>query len=184
MQIVPTSLPEVIVLEPDVHSDDRGFLIEAFQERRFAEAGLPSHFVQENHSRSRAGVVRALHYQLHNPQGKLVTAMTGEIFDVAVDIRVGSPRFGQWTARNLRGDVPTYMWIPAGFAHGFAVLSESADVLYKCTAPYDPADTRGVLWNDPGIGIPWPVANPVLSADDRRRPRLETLSHLLPRYVT
>ena len=183
MRIVRTALPEVLILEPTVYKDERGFVLEVFHERKFRDAGLPTHFVQDNRSRTVAGVVRALHYQLNTPQGKLVTVIAGEIFDVAVDIRVGSPTFGQWVGETLRGDGPRSMWIPAGFAHGFAVLSDHADVVYKCTSLYDPDDQRGVRWDDPDIGIPWPIAHPLLSAADATRPPLRDVMDSLPRFT-
>ena len=183
MRVLPTALPDVVLLEPIVHTDERGFVLETFSEQVFAAAGLPMHFAQDNRSRSVAGVVRALHYQSANPQGKLVTVITGEIFDVAVDIRVGSPTFGRWAGATLRGESPLCMWIPAGFAHGFAVLSAHADVVYKCTTAYDPDDQRGVRWDDAAIGIPWPVARPLLSAADATHPLLCDAMDSLPRYT-
>ena len=182
MRIIPTTLPEVLILEPTVHQDERGFVLEAFSEGRFAEAGLPTHFAQDNRSRSVAGVVRALHYQSRNPQGKLVTVIAGEIFDVAVDVRLGSPTFGCWAGATLRGETPRFMWIPAGFAHGFAVLSSHADVVYKCTTPYVADDQRGVRWDDPSIGIAWPLERPLLSSADARHPLLPDAMDSLPRY--
>ena len=183
MRITPTTLPEVLVIEPDVYADERGFLVQSYSERAFAEAGLPSRFVLDNHSHSVSGVIRGLHFQLRTPQGKLVTAITGEIFDVAVDIRVGSPTFGHWAGTTLRASAPRYLWIPSGFAHGFAVQSDYADVMYKCTAPYDPDDQWGVRWDDPTIGIPWPIASPLLSVADRKRPLLRDLLDTLPRFA-
>jgi dTDP-4-dehydrorhamnose 3,5-epimerase len=184
MRITPAALPEILVIEPDIHSDERGYLVESFNQQRFADAGLPAHFAQDNHSHSVSGVIRALHFQARNPQGKLVTAISGEIFDVAVDIRVGSPTFGQWTGVTLRASTPRYVWIPPGFAHGFAVVSEIADVLYKCTTPYEPEQQRGVRWNDPAIGIQWPFADPRLSAADLTRPLLYDALDTLPRFAT
>jgi dTDP-4-dehydrorhamnose 3,5-epimerase len=184
MRVTPAALRDILVIEPDIHADARGFLVESFNEQRFADAGLPTHFAQDNHSRSVAGVIRALHFQARNPQGKLVTVITGKIFDVAVDIRVGSPTFGQWTAVTLDANVPRHVWIPPGFAHGFAVLSEVADVLYKCTTPYEAEQQRGIRWNDPAIGIPWPFANARLSAADAQRPLLHDIMDALPRFAT
>jgi dTDP-4-dehydrorhamnose 3,5-epimerase len=183
MRISPSTIPEVLLIEPDVYADDRGFLVQSFSQKDFAELGLPTSFVLDNHSHSVSGVVRGLHFQLRNPQGKLVTTITGEIFDVAVDIRVGSPTFGKWSATKLNADKPTYLWIPPGFAHGFAVLSDFADVMYKCTAPYDPDDQWGVRWDDPTIGIPWPIATPRLSVPDQTRPPLSELLDTLPRFA-
>jgi dTDP-4-dehydrorhamnose 3,5-epimerase len=182
MRISATSLPEVLVIEPDVYADERGFLVQAFSEQHFAAAGLPTRFVLDNHSHSISGVVRGLHFQLDNPQGKLVTAITGEIFDVAVDIRVGSPTFGKWAATTLSASKPRFLWIPPGYAHGFAVLSDSADVTFKCTEPFHPDDQWGVSWDDPAIGIPWPIATPRLSAADKTRPLLSELVDALPRF--
>ena len=183
MRIVPTDLPGVLVVEPSIYSDDRGFLVVSFNEREFAEAGLPEHFAQDNHSHSVSGVIRALHFQAGTPQGKLVTAITGEIFDVAVDVRVGSPTFGKWTGVTLRGSEPRYLWIPPGFAHGFAVLSDFADVVYKCTTLFEPDGQMGIRWDDPSIGIPWPIAHPILSAPDRVRPLLHDMLDSLPSYA-
>jgi dTDP-4-dehydrorhamnose 3,5-epimerase len=183
MRVVQTDLPGVVVVEPKVYGDERGFLVVSFNEREFAAAGLPAHFAQDNHSRSVSGVIRALHFQAGTPQGKLVTTITGEIFDVAVDVRVGSPTFGKWTAVTLRANQPRYVWIPPGFAHGFAVLSEFADVVYKCTTVFEPDGQLGIRWNDPDIGIAWPIADPILSAPDRSRPALSDMLDVLPRYV-
>ena len=167
MKIEQTSLPGVLLIEPRIFTDDRGFFLELYNEIRFAEQGLPSRFRQDNHSRSTKGVLRGLHYQRRHPQGKLVTAIRGVIFDVAVDVRRGSPSFGQWHGVTLCGEQPRYLWIPPGFAHGFCVLSDEADVVYKCTDVYRADDEGGVLWNDPALGIEWPVREPVLSAKDQ-----------------
>jgi dTDP-4-dehydrorhamnose 3,5-epimerase len=186
VRIERTELPEVLVLEPRVFRDDRGFLYESFNVdvfARHADVGLPTSFVQDNHSRSTERVLRGLHYQQHHPQGKLVTCVRGEIFDVAVDIRVGSPTFGKWTGLTLNGDTPRYVWIPAGFAHGFCTLSPVADIMYKCTAVYSAEDDRGVLWSDETIGIAWPVRDPILSAKDQRLAALEPARTDLPRYA-
>ena len=183
MNIVATDLPDVLVIEPRVFRDERGFFLEAFHDERFAQSGLPVRFRQDNHSRSRRNVVRGLHYQLRHPQGKLVTCVLGEVFDVAVDIRVGSPTFGRWTGITLRGDEPRYVWIPAGFAHGFCALSDVADVTYKCTDVYHADDDRGVLWNDPAIGIPWPIDDALISPKDQRNPALEWAHDALPLYA-
>jgi dTDP-4-dehydrorhamnose 3,5-epimerase len=182
MRVEKTVLPGVVVLHPTIFGDDRGFFLESFNEERFEQVGLPSHFAQDNHSRSSFGVVRGLHYQLRRPQGKLVTVVTGEIFDVAVDIRVGSPTFGRWCGVHLRASEPAFVWIPPGFAHGLAVVSESADVLYKCTTLYDPEDERGLLWNDPDIGIEWPLTEARLSARDLQHPRMRDAGSELPRW--
>ena len=162
MKLMPTSLPGVLVVEAPVHTDDRGFFTEVFHAEKFAPLGLPTTFVQDNHSRSEQHVLRGLHYQLGEPQGKLVRAVRGRVFDVAVDLRRHAPTFGQWTGVELEGGDGRQLWIPEGFAHGFVVLSESADVSYKCTAPYRPAGDRSVRWNDPAIGIAWPLPPGVL----------------------
>ncbi len=185
MKIHKTDLPDVLLIEPRVFRDDRGFFYEAFNADVFAEHaadGLPTRFVQDNHSRSTERVLRGLHYQLVRPQGKLVTCVRGTIFDVAVDIRVGSPTFGRWTAATLSGDEPRYLWIPPGFAHGFCVLSPVADVIYKCTEPYVADDDRGVLWSDQRIGIVWPVSEPLASPKDQRYAGLDPSRPDLPRY--
>ncbi|HEX9943311.1 MAG TPA: dTDP-4-dehydrorhamnose 3,5-epimerase [Thermoanaerobaculia bacterium] len=173
-------LPEVIRVEPDVLGDDRGFFLEVYHQRKFEEGGLPGTFVQDNHSFSRRGILRGLHAQLRQPQGKLVRAVLGEIFDVAVDIRPHSPTFGKWVGEVLSGENFRQLYIPPGFAHGFCVLSDSAHVLYKCTELYDREDEIGIAWNDPRIGIAWPVEDPLLSARDRAAPRLAEILHLLP----
>jgi dTDP-4-dehydrorhamnose 3,5-epimerase len=186
VRIERTELPDVLVLEPHVFRDDRGFLYESFNAAAFArhaDEGLPTSFVQDNHSRSTERVLRGLHYQLDRPQGKLVTCVRGTIFDVAVDIRVGSPTFGKWTGLTLSGDTPRYVWIPAGFAHGFLTLSPVADIIYKCTELYAAADDRGVLWSDETIGISWPVRDPILSAKDQRLAGLDATRADLPRYT-
>lgn len=172
MNLRQTSLPGVLVLEPEVFRDERGFLVETFSTRRLSGSGIPEHFAQDNHSRSARGVVRGLHYQLDHPQGKLVHAARGRIFDVAVDIRRGSPTFAKWFGIELSDENLLSLWVPGGFAHGFCVLSDVADVIYKCTVPYEPADDRGIAWDDPLIGIEWPVKNAVLSPKDASFPTL------------
>lgn len=174
MNVRKTSLPGVLVLEPQVFRDERGFLLETFSTKKLSGSGIPEHFVQDNHSRSTRGVVRGLHYQLENPQGKLVHAARGRIFDVAVDIRRGSPTFAKWFGIELTDENLLSLWLPGGFAHGFCVLSDVADVIYKCTAPYEQADDRGIAWDDPLIGIDWPVDNAVLSSRDASFPGLST----------
>jgi len=167
VKIVPSRLPEVLVIEPRVFGDARGFFFESWNEREFEKAGIAARFVQDNHSRSARNVVRGLHFQIRQPQGKLIRVTAGEIFDVAVDVRRSSPNFGKWAGMRLSADNKTTMWIPSGFAHGFAVLSDYADVLYKTTDYYAPEFERAVLWNDPDIGIDWPLSGaPVLSAKD------------------
>lgn len=180
MRIWPTEIPEVILVEPDVHRDPRGFFLETFQERRYAEAGIRERFVQDNHSRSARGTLRGLHAQLEPAQGKLVRAVSGEVFDVAVDLRRGAPTFGRWAGRRLSGENFRQLWVPPGFAHGFCVLSETADVEYKCTAFYAPEGELAVAWDDPAIGIDWPVREPRLSERDRTAPRLGALKERLP----
>lgn len=175
MKIVPTEIPEVLILEPKVFEDERGFFFESFNQRAFREAtGLNPAFVQDNHSRSAKNVLRGLHYQIKQPQGKLVRVVAGEVFDVAVDMRKSSPRFGCWVGVTLSAENKRMMWIPEGFVHGFLVLSDSADVLYKTTDYYAPQHERTLAWNDPEIGIRWPLdGEPILSAKDRAGQRLK-----------
>lgn len=183
MEVRETALPGVLRIRPRVFGDSRGFFLEGFNEARFAAAGLPTHFRQDNHSRSQRGVLRGLHYQLAHPQGKLVTCVRGRVFDVAVDIRRGSPHFGRWVGETLDGDDPSYLWIPPGFAHGFCVLSDVADFVYKCTELYAADDDRGVLWCDPDIGVEWPLDAPVLSEKDTRYATLRDPARAdLPEY--
>ena len=172
MKFVPTELPGVILVEPDVHRDARGFFLESYHARKYAEGGIPGPFVQDNHSHSVRGTLRGLHAQRRKPQGKLVRAVVGEMFDVAVDIRPGSPTFGRWVGATLSGENFRQLYIPPGFAHGFCVLSERVHVEYKCTDFYDAADEVGVAWDDPAIGISWPIRDPIISAKDRTLPRL------------
>lgn len=169
MKVTPTSLPEVVVIEPKVFGDARGFFFESYHHQRLEEAlQRPMHFVQDNHSRSSRGVLRGLHYQLPNAQGKLVRAVVGEIFDVAVDIRRHSPTFGKWDGCLLSAENKKQLWVPEGFAHGFVVLSEVAEVLYKTTDYYHPESEHCIRWDDPAIGIAWPLqgATPLVSAKD------------------
>lgn len=175
MNIVKTEIPDVLIIEPKVFGDARGFFFESFNTRAFAEAtGLSPNFVQDNHSRSAKNVLRGLHYQIKQPQGKLVRVAVGEVFDVAVDLRKNSPTFGQWTGTILSAENKRLLWIPEGFAHGFLVLSESADFLYKTTDYYAPAHERCIVWNDPDIGIQWPLTGePVLAAKDIAGKRLQ-----------
>ena len=173
MQVQETNLDEVKLLAPRVFADSRGFFLESYNQRTFGEHGIHETFVQDNHSRSERGVLRGLHYQLVQPQGKLVRAVRGEIFDVAVDLRRSSPTFGRWTGHLLSEDNKLMLWIPAGFGHGFLVLSPVAEVLYKATDFYAPQGERSVLWNDPEIGIEWPDAGtPILSPKDAAGKRL------------
>ena len=157
MQRIETELPGVFIIEPDVFGDARGFFFESFHERKFRELGIENRFVQDNHSLSKCGTLRGLHYQLNNPQAKLCRVIHGEVLDVAVDIRRGSPNFGKWTGAVLSAENKLQIFVPAGFAHGFLVLSDTAEFLYKCDAFYDPSDERGVLWNDPDININWKI---------------------------
>jgi dTDP-4-dehydrorhamnose 3,5-epimerase len=172
MRFIQTDIEGVVIVEPAVHRDERGFFLETYHARRFEEAGLPGTFVQDNHSRSVRGTLRGLHAQRLHPQGKLVRAIQGEVFDVAVDIRPGSPTFRKWVAVVLSAENFRQVYVPPGFLHGFCVLSEHAEVIYKCTELYVPGDELGVIWNDPEIGIRWPIAEPILSAKDRGHPRL------------
>jgi dTDP-4-dehydrorhamnose 3,5-epimerase len=184
MQITETHLPGVVIIEPKVFGDARGFFMETWQRDRYAEVGLPTTWVQDNLSQSRRGVLRGLHMQYPNPQGKLVTVLKGEVFDVAVDIRLGSPTFGQWVGVFLSGDNKKQLYIPPGFAHGFVVTSDEVLFSYKCTDFYDPKSEIALLWNDPDVGIKWPVVEPALSAKDMQGVRLKDLPHnrLMP-YV-
>lgn len=175
-----TPLPGVIVYTPRVFGDTRGWFMETFNARYAAEAGLPAAFAQDNHSSSGRGVLRGLHYQYPTWQGKLVRVVSGEIYDVAVDIRRGSPDFGRWFGVILSAENRKQMYIPEGFAHGFCVLSEAADVIYKCTTSYVPAEDRCILWNDPDIGIRWPVARPLVSEKDARGQRLADVNVVAP----
>jgi dTDP-4-dehydrorhamnose 3,5-epimerase len=180
VRFVRTELPGVIVLEPDVHRDERGFFLETYHAGKYREGGIEGPFVQDNHSRSIAGTVRGLHLQVSRPQGKLVRVIEGEIFDVAVDVRRGSPTFGRWVGVTISADNFRQCYVPQGFAHGFCVVSPVAQVEYKCTDVYDPQSEIGVAWNDPAIGITWPITEPVLSARDRRHPPLAQLLDVLP----
>lgn len=176
MIVRKTPLDGVLIVEPRVFRDERGFFVETFNTAALEGSGIPTGFVQDNHSRSAGGVVRGLHYQHTNGQGKLVHVARGSIYDIAVDIRRGSVSFGKWHGVELNDDNLWSMWIPSGFAHGFAVLSEVADVIYKCTTLYDAADDRGIAWDDPDIGILWPVQNPTLSPKDAGFGRLTDMS--------
>ncbi|TXH60503.1 MAG: dTDP-4-dehydrorhamnose 3,5-epimerase [Thiothrix sp.] len=169
MNIIPTPIPDVLIIEPKVFGDERGFFMETWNQQTFAKAGLDFNFVQDNHSRSRQGILRGLHYQIQNPQGKLVRVTQGCVYDVAVDLRRSSPSFGQWTAVELSAENHRLFWLPPGFAHGFYVMSEFADFQYKCTQLYAPEYERCVRWNDPDLNIPWPLVQgerPQLSAKD------------------
>lgn len=179
-----TSLPGVVIIEPRVFDDKRGFFLETFHSKQYAEQGIEKTFVQDNHSHSSKGILRGLHYQLNYPQGKIVYVVTGEIFDVAVDIRRGSPTFGKWFGVRLSSENKKQVYIPEGFAHGFYVLSAEADVIYKCTEFYAPGDEHGIIWSDPGIGIEWPLqGKPLLSEKDSQYLSLNSIPQAhLPVY--
>jgi dTDP-4-dehydrorhamnose 3,5-epimerase len=179
MKFLTTELAGVVVIEPDVFRDARGFFLETWHAAKYREGGIPYSFVQDNQSRSLRGTLRGLHAQRRRPQGKLVRALRGEIFDVAVDLRPGSATFGRWTSAVLSEENFRQIFVPPGFAHGFCVLSEVAEVEYKCTELYDRADEIGVRWDDPAIGIAWPIEAPLLSPKDAALPSLEELRKLL-----
>jgi dTDP-4-dehydrorhamnose 3,5-epimerase len=180
MRVIETALPGVLVLEPYVHRDSRGLFVEVYHAARLQAIGVPATYVQQNHSRSVRGTLRGLHWQYRRPQAKLVRVLVGEIYDVAVDIRRGSPTFGAWAGVHLSGESFRQTFIPEGFAHGFCVLSETADVEYSCTDYYDPGGEAGLPWNDPTIGIAWPIVDPLLSAKDNGYQPLATHDHDLP----
>ena len=175
MNIIPTSLEGLLIIEPDVFGDTRGYFLETYHQRRYQSAGLDATFIQDNLSFSKKGTLRGLHFQITQPQAKLVQAITGKIFDVAVDIRPESPTYGKWSSAMLSEDNKRQLFIPGGFAHGFCVLSESAHVSYKCSDYYNPADEGGILWSDPALGIDWPVKDPTLSDKDQQYPCLKDL---------
>jgi dTDP-4-dehydrorhamnose 3,5-epimerase len=183
LTVIETVLPGVLIIEPKAFGDERGFFLETYQARRYQEAGIAQFFVQDNHSRSRRGVLRGLHYQLRQPQGKLVQVTRGEVFDVAVDVRLGSPTFGRCASAMLDDREHRQLYIPPGFAHGFCVLSEAADVIYKCTDYYHAESEQGILWDDPQLAIDWPLREVQLSSKDAANPPLAELpSDRLPRY--
>jgi len=173
MKIIPTSLTDVLLIEPKIFHDERGFLFESFSKRKYADTGISCDFVQDNHSHSKKGILRGLHFQTDHPQAKLVRVIRGEVFDVAVDLRKKSPNFGKWFGARLSAENNLQMFIPEGFAHGFCVLSEEAEFLYKCSNYYSPAGEGGILWNDPDINIDWPLEKPVLSEKDQLYPCLK-----------
>jgi dTDP-4-dehydrorhamnose 3,5-epimerase len=183
MKSTETELPGVLLIEPDVYRDGRGFFLETYQHDRYVAGGVPGSFVQDNHSHSVYGTLRGLHAQRRRPQGKLVRAVVGEMFDVAVDIRRGSPTFGRWVGVVLSGENFRQIYIPPGYAHGFCVLSERVHVEYKCTDYYDPGHELALSWRDPEVGIRWPVAEPVLSPRDAAAPTLREAWDTLPEYV-
>ena len=173
MKVIQTKLKDCAIIEPKISSDERGFFLETFQAERYSiQAGITLPFVQDNHSRSSRGVLRGLHFQIKKPQGKLVRVVKGEVYDVAVDIRKGSSTFGQWEAVILSEENKIQFWVPPGFAHGFLVLSETADFEYKCTDYYDASDEGSILWNDPDLNIPWPIDSPYLSDKDAKASKL------------
>ena len=184
MRVIETRLPGVLLLEPQVHRDARGFFLEVYQAARLEECGIHARFVQHNQSRSARGTLRGLHWQYRRPQAKLVRVLSGEIFDVAVDIRRGSPTFGVWEGMHLSADNFRQTFIPEGFAHGFCVLSETADVEYKCSDYYAVGGEAGLPWNDPAIGIAWPVSAPLLSVKDSAYEPLDRHHHDLPTLAT
>jgi dTDP-4-dehydrorhamnose 3,5-epimerase len=183
LQVTETRIPGVYLIRPQVHEDGRGFFFESYHQATLEKAGIREVFVQDNHSRSRQNTLRGLHYQLKHPQAKLCRVVRGEVLDVAVDIRVGSPYFGHWVSAVLSAENKQQILVPRGFAHGFLVLSETAEFLYKCSDFYHPDDEHGVLWSDPQVGIVWNTPDPVLSAKDKAYPPLREIAReLLPRY--
>ena len=183
LKITHLAIPDVRIITPDVFRDSRGFFIETYQFHKYGQLGISKPFVQDNHSRSSKGILRGMHYQLNFPQAKLVSVLRGEIFDVAVDIRRGSPTFGRWVGEVLSDENNYQIFIPEGFAHGFCVLSDIVDLVYKCTDFYHPEDDRGINWADESVGITWPQRNPLTSDKDGRLPFLENVSpELLPVY--
>lgn len=183
MKVTQTNLPSVVIIEPDVYGDERGYFLETWSQKRYAEAGVPEIFVQDNLSRSSKGILRGLHLQHPHGQGKLVQVYRGEVYDVAVDVRVGSPTFGQWMGTRLSEDDHRQVYIPPGFAHGFCVLSDVALFGYKCTEAYHRESELGLIWNDPALGIDWPVTDPTVSAKDASfSPLAEIPKDRLPQY--
>jgi dTDP-4-dehydrorhamnose 3,5-epimerase len=180
MEIIKTSIPEVIVFIPPVFTDSRGYFLETYQQQKYAAAGISKPFVQDNQSYSTKNVLRGLHFQLRHPQGKLVRVTQGSVFDVAIDIRKNSPTFGKWHGEILSAENKKQMYIPENFAHGFCILSDSAEFVYKCTDFYVPGDESGLIWNDPRLGIKWPIEQPILSAKDTVLPSLDEVLELLP----
>jgi dTDP-4-dehydrorhamnose 3,5-epimerase len=180
MKSLPTKLPGVVLLEPNVHGDDRGFMVETYRRDLWADFGIDVDFVQHNHSRSSKGTLRGLHFQTEPGQAKLVRCPRGKIFDVAVDLRTGSATYGQWEGYELDDETHRQLFVPAGFGHGFAVLSEIADVTYLLSSVYDPATESGIAWDDPEVGVEWPVDDPLLSERDKQAPRLAEVVDTLP----
>ncbi len=182
MKFRKTEIPGVVLIEPDMHRDERGFFLESYHQRKYADGGIDRLFVQDNHSCSAKGTLRGLHMQLARPQGKLVRAIRGSVWDVAVDVRRGSPTFGRHVAVELSAESQLQLYLPPGLAHGFLVTSETAEFEYKCTDFYDPTSELAILWNDPELAIPWPILEPLLSAKDRDAPRLAEVMEQLPAY--
>jgi dTDP-4-dehydrorhamnose 3,5-epimerase len=182
VRFIAADIPDVIVVEPDVHRDARGYFLETYHADKYSAGGVPGPFVQDNHSRSVAGTLRGLHLQVRRPQGKLIRVVEGEIFDVAVDVRRGSPTFGRWVAHTLSSENFRLCWVPPGCAHGFCVLSPVAQVEYKCTDVYDPGGEIGIAWDDPALAIRWPIAHPLLSDRDRHHPTLAEVIGSLPSW--
>ncbi len=180
MEIIKTSIPEVIVFVPPVFTDSRGYFLETYQQQKYAAAGIPKPFVQDNQSYSTKNVLRGLHFQLRHPQGKLVRVIQGSVFDVAIDMRKNSPTFGKWHGEILSAENKRQMYIPENFAHGFCVLSDSAEFVYKCTDFYVPGDEVGLIWNDPQIGVKWPIEQPIMSDKDAVLPSWVDVLELLP----
>jgi len=177
MKVIETKLPGVLIIEPTVFGDTRGFFKETYQAQRYRDAGIEYEFVQDNHSRSQKGVLRGLHFQITKPQGKLVSCSQGAVFDVAVDVDPASVTFGQYVGIELTEDNHRQFWVPPGYAHGFCVLTDTADFQYKCTDYYDPSDEGGLIWNDPDVAIEWPIEQPLLSDKDAKLPTLEELAN-------
>lgn len=182
MRFIATDIPEIVIVEPDVHRDGRGFFLETFNAEKYQAGGIDAVFVQDNHSRSVERTLRGLHMQIRRPQAKLIRVVEGEIYDVAVDVRRGSPTFGRWVSVCLSADNFRQCYVPRGFAHGFCVLTAVAEVEYKCTDVYDPQGELGIAWDDPDLAIRWPIEDPVLSEKDRRHPRLAAVADKLPVY--
>ena len=176
MKVIETSLRDCVIIEPKVFGDERGFFLETFQAKRYSDIGIDLPFVQDNYSRSRKGVLRGMHFQKTKPQGKLVSVVKGEVFDVAIDIRQESPTYGKWEGVVLSEENKHQLWVPPGFAHGFLVLSDTADFVYKCTDYYDPSDEGSILWNDSEVNIDWPIKNPTLSEKDKIAPSFASLN--------
>lgn len=182
MKVESTKIPEVLIIIPEIHGDDRGFFLESFNKKDFDTIGISAEFVQDNHSKSSQGVIRGLHYQKNYPQGKLIRVFQGEVLDVALDIRKGSPTFAAWVAVIISSENKKQLWVPPGFAHGFSVLSATAEFFYKVTDYYHPEDEMGVRWNDPELNIDWQVASPLLSSRDENLPLLQDAGDDLPDY--